>query len=74
MFKCRRRLHSKTGKFKRDGYTNKNNWIVCSDALEGNPFDGHTLDDTVKSIEELTRVSAKEAFVDKGYRGHDYKG
>jgi IS5 family transposase len=54
--------------------TNKNNWVICSDALEGNPYDGHTLADAIKSIESLTTVPVKEVFVDKGYRGHDYKG
>lgn len=54
--------------------TNKNNWIVCADALAGNPYDGHTLDDAIKSIESITSTRVKEVFVDKGYRGHNYKG
>ncbi len=51
--------------------TNKSHWVVGVQALHGNPYDGHTL---AGAIEQITRKSVKEAFVDKGYRGHDYTG
>lgn len=54
--------------------TNESNWVVGVQALHGNPFDGHTLAGAVEQVERVTGKSVKEAFVDKGYRGHDYTG
>jgi IS5 family transposase len=54
--------------------TNKGNWVVGVQAMHGNPFDGHTLAQAIEQVERLTNRSVKEAFVDKGYRGHDYQG
>ena len=41
-------------------------------ALHGNPYDGHTLDHVITEMEAWTGVSIVRAYVDKGYRGHDY--
>jgi IS5 family transposase len=54
--------------------TNEKNWIVGVQALHGNPYDGHTLDGAIKQVERITSKQVNEAFVDKGYRGHDYTG
>jgi IS5 family transposase len=54
--------------------THKNNWITSAAALQGNPYDGHTLSATIKRSESNTQVNAKEVYVDRGYRGHDYDG
>lgn len=54
--------------------TNEKNWVVGVQALHGNPYDGHTLAGALKQAERITRKQIKEAFVDKGYRGHDYTG
>lgn len=54
--------------------TNESNWIVGIEALHGNPYDGHTLAKAIEQIERITGRGVKEAFVDKGYRGHDYTG
>ena len=54
--------------------TNRGNWIVGVELSAGNPYDGHTLAKTIASIEDTTRVSVTDAYVDKGYRGHDYSG
>ena len=54
--------------------TNKGNWIVNVEDLEGNPYDGHTLARSISGTEKITKVSVSEANVDRGYRGHDYKG
>lgn len=54
--------------------THKNNWITSSAALHGNPFDGHTLSETIGRSQSNTGVDVKEAYVDQGYRGHDYIG
>jgi len=54
--------------------TNRSNWIVASQLCEGNPYDGHTLGETLATVEDVTGVSVTDAYVDKGYRGHGYTG
>jgi IS5 family transposase len=38
--------------------------------LPGNPYDGHTLGAVIEATERLTGREI-DAYVDKGYRGHD---
>jgi IS5 family transposase len=54
--------------------TNCNSWIVGVRLCEGNPYDGHTLAKAIAGVQQTTGVSVTDAFVDKGQRGHDYKG
>ena len=54
--------------------TNESNWIVGVQALHGNPYDGHTLANAIEQVERITNRKITEAFVDKGYRGHNYTG
>jgi len=54
--------------------TSRDNWIVGMQSFHGNPYDGHTLSDTIEQIERVTAWSINDAYVDLGYRGHDYKG
>lgn len=54
--------------------THKNNWITSSRAFHGNPYDGHTLSSTIERSEANTGVPVEAVYVDRGYRGHDYKG
>lgn len=55
--------------------TNKGKGIVTSsNALHGNPFDGHTLKAAIEKSEAITGVAVTKAFVDKGYKGHDVEG
>ena len=51
--------------------TNKSNFVVGGMALPGSPYDGHTLKKALAQVRRLTGTSIDEAFVDKGYRGHD---
>ena len=53
--------------------TSRGGWFVGAMALHGNPYDGHTLSDSLKQVD---RISGKpdHVFVDMGYRGHGYKG
>ena len=44
--------------------------MLHADALHGNPYDGHTLGNVLTETADLTGVTPKRAFVDKGYRGH----
>jgi transposase, IS5 family len=41
-------------------------------ALHGNPYDGHTLKETIAGVKAITGLEPELTFVDKGYRGHDY--
>ena len=54
--------------------TNRGNWIVGVNLCRSNPYDGHTLAKAIATTERVTHVSVTNAFVDKGYRGNDYKG
>ncbi len=54
--------------------TNRSNWFVAAHLLENNPYDGHTLSETLATVEHVTGVSVTDAYVDKGYRGHGYSG
>ena len=50
--------------------TNRGNWMVAAKLLPGNPYDGHTLAETLSTVERVTGVAVTDAYVDKGYRGH----
>jgi transposase, IS5 family len=52
--------------------TNREGFVLASKALEGNPYDGHTLSTTVDQVIALTGVEPERVYVDSGYRGHDY--
>jgi len=54
--------------------TSRDNWIVGIQAYHGNPYDGHTLNDMVKFVDRMTGISVKEAYCDKGFRGHNHSG
>lgn len=54
--------------------TNRANWIVGVELCQANPYDGHTLAKAVAAVEKTTGVNVTDAYVDKGYRGHDYSG
>jgi transposase, IS5 family len=52
--------------------TNREGFVLASKALEGNPYDGHTLSATVEQVTALSGVEPDRIYVDQGYRGHDY--
>jgi IS5 family transposase len=54
--------------------TNRRDWFVGALLCPGNPYDGHTLKATLQHVESNTGVPLSDAYVDKGYRGHDYAG
>ena len=54
--------------------TNRSNWFVAAHLLQNNPYDGHTLSETLATVEKVTGVAVTDAYVDKGYRGHGYTG
>src|SRR3990172_2540986 len=50
--------------------TNRGNWMVAARMLPDNPYDGHTLAETLTVVQAVTGVAVTDAYVDKGYRGH----
>jgi IS5 family transposase len=54
--------------------TSRDNWIVGIGAFHGNPYDGHTLSATLDQVGRLTDWKVTDAYVDLGYRGHNYEG
>jgi transposase, IS5 family len=54
--------------------TSNSNWIVGTQALHGNPYDGHTLSGAIEQVERLTGRTPGDVMVDQGYRGHGYAG
>ena len=51
--------------------TSKESFVVGMKSLPGNPYDGHTLQASLEQAQRLTGIAPKEAYVDRGYRGHD---
>jgi IS5 family transposase len=54
--------------------TSKGGWVLAAQALEGNPYDGHTLQSTMEQLLKTGRVEPEHVYADMGYRGHDYGG
>jgi len=50
--------------------TNKENFIIGTQGLEGNPYDGHTLKGALEQVTKLTGTRPERCYVDRGYRGH----
>jgi transposase, IS5 family len=53
--------------------TSRGGWFVGAMAVHGNPYDGHTLADTLAQVKRIAKEPL-HVFVDRGYRGHDYRG
>lgn len=51
----------------------RKNFILAIKSFHGNPYDGHTLDQTIKSVRDITgeRLTNK-FFVDRGYAGNNF--
>jgi IS5 family transposase len=45
-------------------------WLVGAMAFPGNPYDGHTLQDSLEQVERIA-ILPKQVFVDLGYRKHN---
>ena len=50
--------------------TLKNSWVLVSEALSGNPYDGHTLKQNLDKAKRIFNKPLKQVFVDRGYKGH----
>lgn len=53
--------------------TSRGGWFVGALAFHGNPYDGHTLSDTLDQVARLSGLPA-HVYVDQGYRGHGWSG
>jgi IS5 family transposase len=54
--------------------TLKEGLVVGMRSMPGNPYDGHTLHETIEQVSILTEHKPIMAVVDKGYRGVDVEG
>jgi transposase, IS5 family len=54
--------------------SSKGGWVLAAQALEGNPYDGHTLQSTMDRIVATSGTEPEHVYCDMGYRGHDYEG
>lgn len=50
--------------------THKKSLITSAQSLDGNPYDGHTLKPALENAQHISKTKIKDAFVDKGYKGH----
>lgn len=50
----------------------RGNFIVAIKSFHGNPYDGHTLDQTVQEIRKIVDEPSQKYFVDLGYRGSNF--
>ena len=49
-------------------------WFVGAKSFTGNPYDGHTLAEKLKQVDNLIGNKVSQVHVDMGYRGHNYDG
>ncbi len=54
--------------------TSREGFLLGALGLHGNPYDGHTLAAGLEQADRLSGHSIRNAFVDRGYRGHGYDG
>jgi IS5 family transposase len=54
--------------------TNDKNFILNVENCPGNPYDGHTLAQTISNGEKMTGVTIREISTDKHYEQSDYQG
>ena len=50
--------------------TSKESFVIGAKSLPGNPYDGHTLEACIEQAERVSGIQPKEAYTDRGYRGH----
>lgn len=52
--------------------SSKGAWILGVKAFHGNPYDGHTLKESLEQVERLSPHQAEHVYTDGGYKKHDY--
>jgi len=53
--------------------TSRGGWILGAMAHRGNPYDGKRLEKILEQAQKMSPKPIRQAFVDLGYRGHDYR-
>jgi IS5 family transposase len=53
--------------------TGDNNFIIGIKSFHNNPYDGHTLSQTIETIRKISPQSPKNIYVDMGYQGHNWQ-
>ena len=53
--------------------THKEGLALGTEALHGNPYDGHTLNNVLEKAKSISGITVNQAYVDKGYKGHGVK-
>jgi IS5 family transposase len=51
--------------------TSRESFVLAAKSLPGNPYDGHTLQACIEQAERVSGIKPKEAYADRGYKGHD---
>ncbi|MGH3085892.1 MAG: transposase, partial [Rubrobacteraceae bacterium] len=54
--------------------TSKGGRVLAARSLEGNPYDGHTLQKTMDRILSMSGIEPEHVYRDMNYRGHDREG
>ena len=54
--------------------TLKEGLVVGMRSMPGNPYDGHTLDETIEQVSILANQRPRTVMVDKGYKGAEVEG
>lgn len=55
--------------------TSRKGVVLAMTAFHGNPYDGHTLRQSLADAERISEHALNgDVFVDRGYRGHNYNG
>ena len=50
----------------------RGNFVIGVKSFHDNPYDGHTLDQTVRALRAVVDASVSKYFVDLGYRGNNF--
>jgi IS5 family transposase len=50
--------------------TSKESFVIGMKSLPNNPYDGHTLKDSLEQVQRIAGTLPTEAYVDRGYKGH----
>lgn len=54
--------------------TSKDSWVVGIRAFHSNPYDGHTLNESLIQVERISPIKPQQIYVDGSYKGHTYSG
>ena len=50
----------------------RSNFVLCIKSFHGNPYDGHTLKETVEELRKIVAEPLQRVFVDRGYQGSNF--